>query len=277
MVAIAVLAVFSFTNYESIKTHQHFLEQEKKLVDSELTQILESYDEVAGNNDYLSSKLTDAKKVARLALDSLRLLKSDISVISRFKDQLIDIKNKNNQLFGIVDSLNSLNKDLEREKLLVYNELKKQRDSNSSLLERNQSLNKTIEKGALLTANSFKAKAYRNNNGRLYETKKAQNAETLEVCFTLAENALTEKGPKELYIQIVNPKNNVVADKGVVEFGDSSLIYSSKTIINYDNHVEDICTNIVSDPSDKPLLKGTYLISVFYKDRKLGNTKIVLD
>ncbi|MEZ4793531.1 MAG: hypothetical protein R2783_08750 [Gelidibacter sp.] len=277
IVAIAILAVFSFTNYESVRAHQQFLEQEKKLVETELSQMIVRYDEVASTNDYLTSKLNDAKNATKLALDSLRLLKSDLSVIARFKAQLITFKNRNKLLFETVDSLNNINKNLERDKLLAHNELKKQLDANSSLLKKNESLSKTIEKGALLTANSFKAKAYQNHNGRLYETKKAHKAETIEVCFTLAENALTEKGEKELYVQIVNPKNNVVADKGVIEFGTSSLIYSTKTIVNYDNHVVDVCTNIMSDPSDKPLAKGTYFVSVFHKDRKLGSTQIVLN
>ncbi len=277
MVAIAVLAVFSFTNNESVKAHQQFLEQEKELVESELSHMIESYDGVASSNYYLTLKLNDAKNAAKTALDSFRLVKSDLSVISRFKEQLATFKYKNNLLFDTVDSLNDINKNLEKDKLMAYNELKKQQEVNYSLLKKNSSLSKTIERGALLTANSFEARAYQNINGKLSETKKAHKAETLEVCFTLAENALTEQGEKELYVQIVNPKNNVIADKGVVEFGESSLIYSAKTIVNYNSKVEDICTQIASDTSDKPLLKGTYQVSVFYKDRKLGSTQIVLN
>jgi hypothetical protein len=277
IVAIAVLAVFSFTNYESVIEHQQFLEQEKKLVESELSQMIEQYDDVANTNNYLASELNDAKIATKIALDSLRLLKSDITVISRFKGQLLIFKNKNKQLFKTVDSLNNLNRTLENDKLLAHTELRKQLDANSTLLKKNESLSKTIEKGAILTANSFKAKAYENLNGHLNETKRAHKAQTIEVCFTLAENALTEKGDKELYVQIVNPKNNVVSDKGSIEFGDSSLIYSTKTIVNYNNQVVDVCTNIMSDPNDNQLTKGTYYVSVFYKDRKLGSTQIVLD
>ncbi len=277
VVAIAVLSVFSFTNYESVKEHQQFLEQEKKLVETELSQLLDRYDDVANTNMFIGSKLKDAKSATKTALDSLRLLKSDLSVITKFKNQLILFKNKNKQLFEIVDSLNTANLNLEKDKLLVHDELKKQVAANSSLQKKNETLNKSVEKGALITANSFKAKAYLIKNGQLLETKKALNAETIEVCFTLAENALTEKGEKELYIQIVNPKNNVVSNKGFIDFGDSSLIYSTKTTVNYSNEVVDVCTNIVSNPSEKPLDKGTYYVSVFYKDRKLGTTQIELN
>ena len=277
VVAIAILTIFSFTSHESVKEHQRFVEQEKKLVEIELSQLIDRYDEVASTNEFMESKLMDAKKATKSALDSLRLLKGDLSVVSKFKSQLIIFKNKNKQLFDVVDSLNDVNSKLENEKLLAQNKLKQQIDTNSSLLKKNQSLNKTIEKAAVLSANSFKAKGYFNKNGRLFETKKAKNAETIEVCFTLAENALTEQGDKELYIQIVNPKNNVLSNKGFIEFGDSSLIYSTKTIVNYNNEVLDVCTYIVSDPSEKPLDKGIYYVSVFYKDRMLGTTQIELN
>jgi hypothetical protein len=277
VVAIAVLAVFSFTNYESVREHQQYLEQEKKLVETELSQMIVRYDDVANTNEYMVSKLQDAKNATKMALDSLRIIKSDLSVISRFKAQLSIFKIKNKLLFEAIDSLNDVNQFLEKDKLLAHNELRKQLDANSSLQKKNESLNKTIEKGALMTANSFKAIAFQNRDGRLYETKRANKAATIQVCFTLAENALTEKGEKELYVQIVNPRNNVVADKGSVEFGDSSLIYSTKTLVDYNNQVVDVCTNVMSDPSDPPLAKGTYYVSVFYKDRKLGSTQVLLD
>ncbi|MGJ8591793.1 MAG: hypothetical protein ACSHXF_04560 [Aquaticitalea sp.] len=276
VVAIAVLAVFSFTNYESVREHEQFLEQEKKLVETELSHMIERYDDVANTNDYMVSKLQDAKTATKIVLDSLRLLKSDIGVISRFKAQLAVFKSKNKQLFETIDSLNDANQHLEKDKLLAHNELKKQVDANSSLLKKNASLSKTIEKASLLSANSFKAKAFFNSKGRLSETKRANKAETFEVCFTLAENALTESGEKELYIQIVNPKNNVVSNKGFIEFGDSSLIYSTKSVVDYNNQVLDICTNIMVTPTGQPLMEGTYFVSVFYKDRKLGNTQIEL-
>lgn len=277
IVAIAVLAVFSFTNFESVKAHEQFVEQEKKLVESELSQLIERYDDIASTNDYMAAMVSQSKLTTQRALDSLRLLKSDISVITRFKSQLNDLNTKNKELFEIFDSINDVNKYLERDNLLAHNLLKKEKDANSSLVKKNQSLNKIIEKGSVLTANSFKAQAYRNLNGALSLTKKAHKAETIQVCFTLAENALAERGEKELYIQIVNPKNNVIANRGSIEFGDSLLIYSTKTTLNYNNQVIDICTNIVADPTDKPLTKGTYFVSVFYKDQKLGDTKIILD
>jgi hypothetical protein len=277
IVAVTVLSVFSYTNYQSIITHQQFLEQEKKLVESELSQMITRYDDVSISNDIIASELAVAKKNTKLALDSLSMLQSDLTVISRFKNQLHKLNLKNKTLFKSIDSLDRVNQNLEEEKLIAYTELVKQRRANNTLLEENEYLNRSLEKGALLTANSFEAKSFFKVLGKKRASNLAKKVDQIEVCFTLAENSLTEQGEKEIYIQIVNPQNNVVSDKGAISFGDNSLIYSSKKIIEYNNQVIDICVDIEADADEKPLTKGTYFINVFNKDRKLGSTQVNLN
>ncbi|WP_298900755.1 hypothetical protein [uncultured Psychroserpens sp.] len=276
IVAVAVLTVYSFTSYQSIVAHQQFLEQEKKLVESELSQMITRYDDVSISNDLISSQLEDAKRNTQLALDSLRMVRSDLSVLSKFKQQLFNLKSKNKSLFKTVDSLDEVNKGLEKEKLLAYNELRKQKRENSTLLKENENLEKSIEIGAKLTANSFRAKGFEKFFGARRSSNRAKRVESIEVCFTLAENSLTEAGEKELYIQILNPRNNVVADKGAINFGNSSLIYSAKKIVNYDNKVLEVCIDVDADIDEQPLVGGTYYISIFHEDRKLGNTEVRL-
>ncbi|RYH75994.1 hypothetical protein EVU94_03295 [Flavobacteriaceae bacterium 144Ye] len=274
---IAVLCVFSFTSYQSIRTHQQFLEQEKHLMENELSQMILRYDNSLTSNNLLSSQIEDAKRETQVALDSLKLMQVDLSVISKFKNQVINLKEKNNLLFFTIDSLKAINHNLQKEKLLAYNELQKERLTNKKLSEENFILNKKLEEGAVLTANSFKAKAVKNFLGKAIITRKASSTNQIDVSFTLVENALAENGDKELYVQIVNPKNNVVADKGSIDFGNSLLIYSLKEVVNYQNNDMDVTLSIDTDNDDQPLTKGTYHINVFHKNHHLGSTKIELN
>lgn len=276
IVTIVFLSAFSFNTYESEKAQQQFLEQEKNLVEGELSQMISKYDELSTDGNIISEQLSVARKNTKAALEKLRLVKSDFSVFSRFKSELALIKEKNNSLFITIDSIARLNERLERDKLIAHNDLNQQKEVNTSLLKMNESLIKKIEKGALLTANSFSAKAFKFGSNGAATTKAAQTNH-IDVCFTLAENILTKKGAKEIYIQILNPLNNVIADKGAVKFGESLLIYSDKQLINYNNDVIDICTTIEAKKDDKPFAKGTYYVSVFHNDRKLGSTQFVLN
>ncbi|WP_047549913.1 hypothetical protein [Psychroserpens sp. Hel_I_66] len=277
IIAVAVLTIYSFTSYQSIAAHQQFLEQEKKLVESELSQMISRYDDVSISNDLITSQLEDAKRATKLTLDSLRVVRSDLSILAKFKQQLYNLRLKNKTLFKTVDSLDQVNKDLEREKLLAFNELRKQQRENSSLVKKNKNLNESLEKGALLTANSFEAKGYEKFLGSKRFSTKAKRIHNIEVCFILAENSLTEAGEKEIYVQIVNPRNNVVADKGSVNFGNSTLIYSAKETVNYNNEVVEVCIDVDADINEQPLEKGSYYISIFHADRKLGSTQVNLN
>jgi len=276
LVVLTVLGVFSFTNYKSIKSYEEFLEQEKFLIENELSEMLTSYDELSEDYDFMSSQLQEAKLETKNALDSLRLLKSDLSIITKFKNHLIVLKSNSKVLLSTIDSLNSANIELEREKRYALNAIYKKTIVINGLEETNDSLNKTIDNAAILKASNVTAQAYKLRSGKKRFTERAKRANTIDVCISLSENPLTEKGKKDIYVQILSPEGNVVSDKGEIMFGDSSLIYSKKEVINYDNENLEICATIVAEDEDQPFLKGYYFINVFHENIKLGGTSIKL-
>lgn len=276
IVTIAVLSVFSYKNYQSIERERAFFEAEKKLVESELSQMILRYDEVETENSDLSSQLEFAKLNAKIALDSLRLLNSDLSVLTKYRTQLATLKQQNSVLESNVTSLEHINTDLVSEKEVTNKALKLQQNKNIMLSKENSKLNSTIDAASELNATSFKALAYNSILGNKVETNKASKAGSIDVCFTLAENVITTPGKKNLYIQIVSPNNNILSDKGSVKFGNSTLIYSLKTTIDYKNKATDICGIVKASKTEKPLMKGTYYVNVFHEGKKLGSTKVRL-
>ena len=276
LVVLTVLGVYSFTNYKSIKSYEEFLKQEKVLIEKELSEILTSYDELSQDYDLMSSQLQEAKLETKIALDSLRLLKSDLSIITKFKDQLSVIKTKSKVLLATVDSLNSANLKLQKEKRYAMNTIKNNNLTINALEEVNDSLNETIGNAALLRANYVSVEAFKINNSKKKSTLRARRVNAMDICIALNENPLTEKDNKEIYIQIVSPDNNVIADKGEVFFSSSSLIYSKKEVVNFDNKNLNICTTVATYKDDRPLKKGTYFVNVFHENRKLGSTSIEL-
>ncbi len=276
LVVLTVLGIYSFTNYKSIKSYEEFLKQEKSLIEKELSEMLVSYDELSQEYDLMGSQLQEAKFETKIALDSLRLLKSDLSIITKFKDQLLVLKSKSKVLLATVDSLNSANERLEKEKRYALNTIEAKSLTISQLKETNYALNKTIDKASILKVSQVSAEAFRINNQKKKATTRARRANAIDICIDLIENPLTEQGDKEFYIQIVSPNNNIISDKGEVFFGNSSLIYSKKQTVNFDNKNLNICTTVATYKEDRPLKKGTYFINVFHENRKLGSTSIQL-
>jgi len=277
IVGIAVLSIYSFTNYQSIQAHQQFLEQEKNLINVELSNMIKRYDEVSRKNDLITSQLDQAKEETQIALDNIKQLQDQLSVIPEIEHQVSVLQSKNMELNNAILSVNQKNADLEAENQKAYNDLQDQFATNNSLLEENKNLKENLKKASVLTANSFKAIALNKVFGKTIVTSKATKTNSIEVSFTLGQNMFAEAGDKDIYIQILTPTNNVFADKGAINFGESSLIYSIKKIIPYNNTDFDVSISINAEEDDQPLIEGTYYISVFNKDHKLGSAQLILD
>ncbi len=273
IIAVIVFAAYGFSNYSVVKSDNDYLVHEKKLLQKELNEFIERYDELGSENNSLKSQFESSKVRAQIAYDSLSILKANVSVLSRFRAELMFLKRQNRNLSS--DSLKTVINNLVEENIEIADALQHQENLNATLEKENFSLSETIENNTMLFANSFEAKVYREkSSGVKVETDKASNAETFEVCFVIAENTLATKGTKNLYIQILGPDNNVVNDKGAVSFGEYSLIYSSNINFEYNNSAEEICALI---PNDEAFSKGIYYVSIFENERKLGNTQIELN
>lgn len=276
LVVLTALGIFSFTKYQSIESYEEFLKQEKVLIESELSGMLSSYDELSEDYNFMASQLQEAKLETKNTLDSLKFLNSDLSIITKFKDQLSALKVKSKILLSAIDSLNTANIKLQKEKSNALSTIKSNTKTISSLEVANDSLSKTIDNAAVLKTSDISAQFYKLKSGNKRYTDRARRANAIDVCITLAENPLTIKGEKDIYIQIVSPDGNVLSDQGEVVFGNSSLIFSKKEVVNYHNKNLEICTTIAADSDTRSFLKGYYFVNVFHKNVRLGSTNIKL-
>ncbi|WP_417876519.1 hypothetical protein [Winogradskyella sediminis] len=276
LVVLTVLGVYSFDKYKSIESYEEFLEQEKVLIETELSELLLSYDDLNEDYNYLTSQLQDAKLEASNALDSLKLLKGDLSIVTKYKEQLVILKSKNTVLLNAMDSLNSANVQLKTEKQLALNTIQNNSKTISGLEEANDSLYETIEYASSIRGSNINVESYKLKSGKKRLTNKAKRVNAIDVCITLNENPLANKGKKDIYIQIVSPQGNVVADKGELFYGDTSLNYSHKETVNYNQDNLEICTAIVAGNEDQPFSKGYYFINVFHENMKLASTSLNL-
>jgi hypothetical protein len=274
IIAFTALAAYSFTNYNTGKSNEDFLKQEKKLLESQISEIISSYDKLETLNETLVSKLDGATAKIEIVNDSLQQLKTQVSLIDNVRGELMNLKQQQHSLLKKGDSFVNANQELVKEKTFIANNLERQIQLNSILNTKNESLESAIEKSSLIRINSFEAAAYiMKSSGKIIEVDKASDTKNIRVAFVIAENLLASKQEKELYIQVIGPDNNIVADKGAVTFEESSLIYSSKINVDYNNKILEVCANI---KTEEPLKEGRYFINVFEKDRRLGGTEIIL-
>jgi hypothetical protein len=277
VVVLLALGAYSYSSYETVKAHETFLLQEKELIQSELSEILSNYETLSEDYQSVSEELDRAKKEIQLALDSLEILNGNVDVVIRYKAQLKAIKLKNSLLLETIDSLKTQNERLLEEKRLAFNTLKEKDHLITALKSEQNTLSKTLEKASLITVSKVESRAFkllRNNTKKA--TDKARRTDALDICITFAENPVADSGNKTIYIQVLSPANNVLSDQGAVSFGDDTLIYSKKDLVDYQNTVMEFCTTITCDNNDKPLEKGRYTVNVFNDDRMLNSTSFEL-
>ncbi len=278
IVAMLGLGAYSFSSYNELKEQKEFLIQEKKIVENELSKIIIRYDELMSENEDLEEELTIAKEKTLKMLDSLKVQEATVHIISKYRKQIVTLQEERNNFMAMASSLKQENKKLQHDRKSVTRRLIEQTDVNNELSEKNMLLAENLKKGSIITANSFDAKAYKMRaSGKEIETDKAKRTDIMEICFTLAENSLAEKGDKDLYIQILNPSSNVIGEKLSENFGDYTLVYSTKETVFYDKEVLDICIKTKAGTDEKVFKKGTYFVNVFHDEKKLGSTQINLN
>ncbi|MCB0470943.1 MAG: hypothetical protein KDC51_10655, partial [Flavobacteriaceae bacterium] len=92
VIVIIVLGSYSFVSFNTLKEQTEFLENEQKLMETELSQMLRLYDDLETKNNNLNAQLEESKQTAQSTLDSLRILKANEAVISKYKSQIIRLR-----------------------------------------------------------------------------------------------------------------------------------------------------------------------------------------
>lgn len=276
VIAVAVVTVLGYLKYQSIESQNASLKQENKLIVNELSQVLKHNDVISNENEMLSLQLETIQEVKKAAADSIAQLTQNLSVMSKYKTRNLDLKKQlsssASQLYKVDSALQSAEQSLHQ----ANAQLEQQTEQILSL-QNGDFTDGNYYKSKPLSANYISVKGYETSLSSRIFTTKAKKINNLEVCLNLAEDTDVNPGSKTIYIQIINPDNNVVADKGMVAFNSKNLIYSYKTTVEYMNKHTTVCTAIEADQDDKPLKKGTYRINVFNDAHLVGSTTLYLD
>jgi hypothetical protein len=246
---------------------------EKESVLRDLSIAKDSLDAAISSNTVLSEDLIiERDKIVQLMAE-IEKSKSDIVVLTKFKNQAISLKRD-------VSSLVKENNILKKENQL----LAVQRDSTATLLgdvkkmndtlaTQNTYLSKTIEKASRLTVLNLQATAVRQkSSGKQINTDKASKVDILKISFMIAENQVAKSEDKTYYVQVKDNKNNVLGEKNIFTVGDKSITYSFTSLVKYANKT----LQVSKDLEVANIEKGTFFVNIYDKDELVSNTSFVL-
>lgn len=300
---IVVLGAYSYNSFISLKDQEAFIKQENHLVQNELSQMIDSYKTVNGKNDRVTYKLEDVNDKLNRIMDSVKALPESKSLITHYEAKIKAAKQSNASVLTLLNVYKAENAVLKE--LLLENIVKPKKTMASTIpavLEQ-KPIDKALLDGAIKNVSpSLSNTSILMNNvieiedtestinirnirvegvkrvtpkKRIVSTKTASKANQLHVSFTIPKSELSDPNKKNIYIQIVDPNNNVVGDKGSVNFGNRNLIYSKKTTIHQDK--ENVKFSTLIDTNRKePLIKGEYLVNIFHNSILIADTTLNL-
>ena len=276
VVLLVSLAGYTYTLIQQNKETVLFLEADKAEVQKELEAIVVSYNEILQDNELKDKDLIAARDRIVVLLDSVKNYKANLSIINRYKAQVRGLKNERTQLFKRADSLLIVTQRLAIEKDSTTAVLNKTIKVVDSVTTANTQLFNSLEKGALIGITNLDATAIIvRKGGKIKQTKRASRADKIRVCYTIAPNTLAQAGDRVLYVQVINPDNNIIGDKLNITFGQDLLTYSKSEIVFYENKALDVCAIVGTTGQD--VLKGLYTINIFDAQRQIGSTTLMLN
>ena len=275
VVLLVSLAGYTYTLIQQNKETVLFLEADKAEVQKELEAIVVSYNEISQDNELKDKELIAARDRIVVLLDSVKNYKANLSIINRYKAQVRALKNERTQLFKRADSLLIVTQRLAIEKDSTTAVLNKTIKVVDSVTTANTQLFNSLEKGALIGITNLDATAIIvRRGGKIKQTKRASRADKIRVCYTIAPNTLAQAGDRVLYVQVINPENNIIGDKSNITFGQDLLTYSKSESVFYENKALDVCAIVGTAGQD--VLKGLYTINIFDAQRQIGSTTLML-
>ncbi|MGB2683743.1 MAG: hypothetical protein WBC43_01900 [Olleya sp.] len=278
---LCALGLYSYYNYSSLNQYKNFLVDENALIEAELNQLSMDFNALKTDNQLLSDRLEQSKiKIIRI-LDSVKHITPDIKLLNHYKKQLQAIKLENSKILELVNQLNKENKVLQEEARLADEALDKTMLQSKSLKQQNRALSKLntdylneIDKAKMISISDIYVEGVKRitNSGNIKTTTAAKRVKMLNICYTVAKNDIATQGKKELYFQVLDPKNNVIAYKGDITISDTSLMYSQLDVINYNNNSLQTCV-FINLSENEILLKGEYYITIYHDNQLIGSAK----
>lgn len=269
-------AIYTILHYrnENSDLNQEFLISKQQLED-EYENLNIQYEGIKINiqNDSLLDKLTAEQLKVQSLLDELKTVKDNSNhEINRLNKELFSLRKVMRTYIIQIDSLNTANKALKKEKEEITNKYEATRKNLNAVSQQKENLTKIVTQASKLDAVAVSMVGI-NSKGKVQ--KKIKKMEILSINFTLSKNITTEPGIKTIYIRIMKPDGSVLVKSmnNVFPYENKEIAYSSKREVEYDGEEQnvDIYWNI-----EEFLPGGIYKVDIFADGNRIGGTKTEL-
>lgn len=259
------------THLEQVSRELDTTMAEKESLAAELQRVKTEYEKLNQENASLQNQLSAKDEEIRLKIAQIQKLISsgDAVQLKKAKEELAALKALNQTYVLQMDSLKTANKQLSDENVSLNQTLTSANTKVSSLTQENSLLaNKVAIASVLKTANLRAFGVRYKGSGKESETSKAKNTDRIKTCFTIMENLVVEKGPKDIFVRVLSPDGAVMSTSSeTFIFNGQATLYTTKESIMYENRDTELC---VYWEKGNTYNAGKYTIELYCENNQIG-------
>lgn len=245
---------------QSLEVSVDKLSTEKDTFLNELNALKLTYDAALEEKTTLSDELEAERQKVIDLISQVEKANNDTKALASLRGKFKVLDDKNKMLLAenerLVFENQQLKVDLDSTKTILVNE----KDYNKVLVGQNEELSNTVKKASKLSILNVNTAAYKvRSSGKEISTDKARRADMLKISFTIAENSVAQSGDRQYYVQIIDPKSNVLGDREEIEIEGKKLGYSFISKVLFNNSTVQVVESLKGDNFES----GTYFINIY--------------
>jgi len=273
-IIVVILIFWLFIQRSQLMNLVKDKEIEKTELQNELDSVISEHNKIKLSFGALSDSLSSKDSIIQANAIEIRKLLDTQWEYNKIRKKLTMLQYIAQGYVRQMDSLYTINRELQTENERIRQEVKTEQSRNYSLMKDKEVLSEKMNQAAFLKAYDVTVTPYKLKSAGNKEqvTDKATRTDRLRVCFTIGENPLVQQGKKIIYIRIQRP-DNVVVTKSKYDtfvFNGQSLSYSIREDIAYQGKSLNLCLDWTKKDNDKPAMKGRYVVAVYADDKEIG-------
>jgi predicted nuclease with TOPRIM domain len=280
VVALLGTDVYLYTQKNKSDVKVVYQNDEKTRLQTELDSLEAQIEQVNAGRAKMSVAMQAKNDSLRLKIRVLRseLAKGKLTVaeLGKAQEDIKQLRYFVTKYTADIEELKKQNTTLATERDTLKTNLATVSQKATDLEQKNQELDTKVKVASAIKVATADVVAYKvKNSGKESDVTKAKQAQKIKINFTVATNAVAEKGLHDVYIRIIDPTGNLITqtDSGTFNADSQDLQYTYKTSIDYRDDGSGYTIDWINPA---PFQKGTYTVLLYADGYTMGKTSITL-
>lgn len=280
VVALLGTDVYLYTQKNKSDTKIVYQNDEKTRLQTELDSLEAQIEQVNSGRTKMTAQMQAKNDSLRTTIAILRkkLAKGQLTVaeLGKAQEDIKQLRYFVTKYTADIEELKTQNTTLATERDTLKSNLATVNEKATALEQKNQELDTKVKVASAIKIGSANVVAYKiKNSGKEDDVTKAKQAQKLKINFTVASNAVAEKGLHDVFVRVIDPTGNLITptDSGTFNADSQDLQYTYKTAIDFR---DDGSGYTIDWLNAAPFQKGTYTILLYADGYTMGKTSITL-